>query len=347
MPEPALGRGLRHTTRRSGARQPRNTERDQVGSDVRHLVPQLVRRAPHHQPVAPGDRTRALDVGTPLRDLEVEAPVHLEHEDRPVGQVPLAVGPALPAGTVEPWPLPGRWDESEPPTHPAYVDLRHRLCAPGDVRHGAPEPTCPAEGLQGVDPGEKPLRRGESLLHGSGQDSMRSAERRVVAGPQQDRRLDLSTGKAGPRRAQELERSPAPEEPHSRDRLEGQLVVHEHRDRRSRPPGEAGRLGRRQSAHHAARAGVEHRDPAPLLPRQHASRGADHPRGVHDPPARPHLVAHAFPLQSERGQLAPGQDAALGGRELVEHVHPSRVRPRPSALQGLSTAPGASDESCA
>jgi hypothetical protein len=132
------------------------------------------------------------------------------------------------------------------------------------VRSGVDEAQRPLERLgstqrlEQVDPLDEATRRGQALLGGGGDDSVRRSVRRFVCRPQQHRRFEPTAGNARTRRHEHLERAPAPEEVHARDSVEAELVVHHDADLRPVPVLQAVVHSGRQVAEHGPWPGVQH-----------------------------------------------------------------------------------------
>ena len=97
-------------------------------------------------------------------------------------------------------------------------------------------------------------------------DAVRGPRGGLVAGEQQDGRLDPAQREARAWVAHQLERPPASEELDAVDGFEAELVVDEDSDVRSVPAVEAVHARGGQAPEHAARASVEHAEPEPLIP---------------------------------------------------------------------------------
>ena len=232
-------------------------------------------------------------------------------------------------------------------THPAYVELGTRLRPTRDVAQGALERPGASQRLELVHPVEEPLGRGQSLLNGGRQDSVGGPEGRVVRRPQQDRRLQPGPRDAGRGDRRQLERSSAPEEADSLDGFERELVVDEHGHHGTAPSLETIGRGGRETAQHAARPGVQHTEPAPLLPGELTCRRTDDARRERDPPPSRDLVAHPLPLETQGRQLPARGQPALRREQLVQRVHVPRVGDEAVPPRRSSTARRSLKGSCA
>ena len=162
----------------------------------------------------------------------------------------------------------------------------HRVRTAGDVAEGAGGTSAPGAAGGAARPSRPAARRVVSRCWTRPRGPSWPTRRGLVAGEEQDGRLDPAHGDARPRVAEQVERSAAAEESDAVDGLEAQLVVDEHRDLRRAASPEPVRSGRGQASEHAPRPGVQDREPQPLLPRQRAGRRADHPRACARPTAR-------------------------------------------------------------
>ncbi len=288
------------------------------------------------------DAAGPLQVGRPLGGLPVEGTVDLEHQGGAVGEVPLAVGPPPGATAIEAQPLAVGLPDASATAQASYVELGARLGTSGDVAERALERLGPTQRTQRVDPGHQTFGGGQPLLDHGGEDPVSRARLGGVPGPQQHRGLEPAAWNAGGGRDQQVEGPPAPEEAHAVDGLEAELVVDEHGDLVALPACQPVLRGRGEAAQHATRTGVQHRQPAPLLVREGAGDGADHPRGARDPSTRVDVRLDRIPADPVRGQLATRDQAGLpGDQALHDVVHATQRSRYPATLPASSTGPGA------
>ena len=96
----------------------------------------------------------------------MDPPVHLEHRDPAVGQVPLGVGVAPTALTVPSQDLTSRRHQTRSLAEPADVDLGDGLGAAGEVDQDAGEHPGSTERPHPWQPRVQGCGGGELLLHG-------------------------------------------------------------------------------------------------------------------------------------------------------------------------------------